>query len=220
MRQAPLVILLAVGLVSSAAAGQPAISDQGRAFAAQILGAERASRLDRLKAVSYFMTPWATWIRFYYPPTSFPGDLCQRIGHETTVSFDPVRQGRGALRDVTQLAVGPDCRSADRPFATVGDGISLTVAAESLRNARNVQAAAVTNGPLPFDLSCEDELNLGCANAGRATLASLRLDQANLIDGQGVYIAGPWDVSAWIVNVTDREGRRQVTLRRRRPAPF
>jgi len=214
-----LALVLAVGLVSGPAEAQPPISDGGRAFAVQVLGAERASGVDRLKAVSIVMAPWATQISFYYPPISLPGDLCRRTGYETSVSFDPVREGRERLREVVELAVGPGCRSSDRPFATVARGISEDDAADSLRSARSAQAAAASDGPLPFELSCEDELNQGCADGGRATLAALPIDQARIINRDGVLIARPWEIY-WSVRATGESGRGHVTLRRLRPNPL
>lgn len=208
--------LLAAGLGATAAAGQPPISEGGRVFATQILGAERAASVDRLEALPMWMTPSATRIRFYYPPTRLSGDLCRRSGHETMVSFDVVREGRERLTDLVELALGPDCRSADRPFAVVERDVSLMQAADSLRAARDAQAAAATGEALPFDLLCEDELRQGCADGGRPTLAALPIDQARIISGEGVFIARTHEFY-WIVRVFDRNGRKQVVLRRRRP---
>jgi len=219
MRPPYAAVMLAAGLASTAAFAQPPVSVGGRAFAEQILGAERGARVDRIDALPIWMVPTATRIRFYYPPTPHQGDLCRRAGHETTVIFDPVRQGRERLTDLVELALGPDCRSADRPFAVVERGVVLTEAADSLRAARDAQAAAAAGGALPFDLTCEDELGWGCPEGGRATLAALPIDQARIINGEGVFIARLWELY-WMVRVVDRDGRKQVLLRRRRPAVF
>lgn len=213
------VAALAALLPYQPAAAQPPISHMGRIFASQVLGPERAAQVERLEAVPFFMAPTATRIRFYYPAAPLGNDLCQRTGHETMVSFEPVRPD-AQLTDLVEIALAPGCRlESGQPFALVERRVPVEAAAAMLRAVKGAQVAAATGGPLPFDLSCEDEFNIGCADAGRTTLAALPIDQARLVGGDRVYVARPWE-AGWTVAVTRQNGKRSVRLRRERPVPF
>jgi hypothetical protein len=201
-------------------------------LAERLLGPERAANVASFQADRDPLLGVIGSLRFFHRARPLAPDICSRaVDHLSLTPAGPVDPQAdrsraplrvGATRQFVEIAHAPECRLATgQPFVRINPNVPTGAATSILRNLAAAQAAAQANGGPPFLLSCEDELNRGCADEGRTTLAALRVEQAWLIqDGNSVIVGEPGQAGWTVRFVHFGESGAEVRLSRRIPASY
>jgi len=235
-------LLLACMASAAGAAETPAYSFESAqatsmpVLAESLLGRERAADVVSAQPfVAGLINTGLFSVEFLHRPVPEGADFCLQkrnyVSFAGKARFDPADQehperwmkSAGTIGESNLIALAPGCHLLPGQLMMhMNSPVTLEAGMAALKDLAAVQLAARADAPLPFRLTCQDDMNrdrrLGspdCTATARATLASLPAERAGIMNS-GMIILFLENKDEWIVSTSGLgTGNAAVALTRR-----